>query len=90
MELTREIYWNVGHDAGTLLPMYLLTFASVAVLVSAFMKRIKVYKQGRPVERLDHLPERIFNLVKSVFLQSKVVLVKGPGLAHGFFFWGFF
>jgi Fe-S oxidoreductase/nitrate reductase gamma subunit len=90
MELTREIYWNVGHGAGTLLPMYLLTFASIAVLVSAFMKRIKVYKQGQPAERLDLLPKRILNLAKSVFLQSKVVLVKGPGLAHGFFFWGFF
>ena len=90
MEFTREIYWNVGHGAGTLLPMYLLTFASIAVLVSAFMKRVKVYKQGQSIDRLDQLPARIFNLIKSVLLQSKVVLVKGPGLAHGFFFWGFF
>jgi len=90
MEFTREIYWNVGHGAGTLLPMYLLTFASIAVLVSAFMKRVKVYKQGQSIDRLDQLPARILNLIKSVLLQSKVVLVKGPGLAHGFFFWGFF
>ncbi len=90
MEISREIYWNVGHGVGTLLPMYLLTFAAIAVLASAFMRRIKVYKQGQPVDRLDQLPIRITNLAKNVLLQSKVTLVKGPGLVHGLFFWGFF
>ncbi len=90
MEFSREIYWNVGHGVGTLLPMYLLTIASIAVLVSAFMKRVKVYKQGQSVDRLDQMPVRILNLVKNVLLQSKVLWVKGPGLAHGLFFWGFF
>ena len=90
MEFTREIYWNVGHGVTTLLPMYLLTLASIAVLVNAFMKRIKVYKQGQAVDRLDQLPVRIINLAKGVLLQSKVIRVKGPGLAHGLFFWGFF
>ena len=90
MEFTREIYWNVGHGVTTLLPMYLLTLASIAVLVNAFMKRVKVYKQGQAVDRLDQLPLRIINLAKGVLLQSKVLRVKGPGLAHGLFFWGFF
>ena len=90
MEFSREIYWNVGHGVGTLLPMYLLTIASIAVLVSAFMKRVKVYKQGQSIDRLDQLPVRILNLIKNVLLQSKVLWVKGPGLAHGLFFWGFF
>ena len=90
MEFSREIYWNVGHGVGTLLPMYLLTLASIAVLVSAFMKRVKVYKQGQSIDRLDQLPVRILNLIKNVLLQSKVLWVKGPGLAHGLFFWGFF
>ncbi len=90
MELSREIYWNVGHGVTTLLPMYLLTFASIAVLVSAFMKRIKVYKQGQSVDRLDQRPLRIGNMVRNMLLQSKVLRVKGPGLAHGLFFWGFF
>jgi Fe-S oxidoreductase/nitrate reductase gamma subunit len=90
MEFSREIYWNVGHGVGTLLPMYLLTITSIAVLVSAFMKRVKVYKQGQSIDRLDQLPVRILNLIKNVLLQSKVLWVKGPGLAHGLFFWGFF
>jgi Fe-S oxidoreductase/nitrate reductase gamma subunit len=90
MEFSREIYWNVGHEVSTLLPMYLLTIASIAILISAFMKRVKVYKQGQSVDRLDQLPVRILNLIKNVLLQSKVLWVKGPGLAHGLFFWGFF
>jgi Fe-S oxidoreductase/nitrate reductase gamma subunit len=90
MELTREIYWNVGHGAGTLLPMYLLTIASLAILVSAFLRRVKVYKQGQPLDRLDQLPVRITNLIKNVLLQSKVIRAHGPGMAHGLFFWGFF
>ncbi|TYO95268.1 hypothetical protein EDC39_12032, partial [Geothermobacter ehrlichii] len=31
MELTREIYWNVGHSV--LIPMYLLVAAAIGVLV---------------------------------------------------------
>ena len=90
MEFTREIYWNVGHGVSTLLPMYLLTLAAIAVLVKGFMARLKVYKQGQPTARLDQLPRRIANMGKGVLLQSKVLQVKGPGIAHSLFFWGFF
>jgi Fe-S oxidoreductase/nitrate reductase gamma subunit len=70
--------------------MYLLTCAAIAVLVNAFMTRIKTYRQGQALDRLDQLPRRMLRLVKSVLLQSKVTRSKGPGLAHGLFFWGFF
>ncbi len=90
MELTREIYWNVGHGVNTLLPMYLLTVAAIAVLIYKFKERIKIYKQGQALNRSDQLPLRISGMIKSVLLQSKVLKVKGPGLAHSLFFWGFF
>jgi len=90
MEMTREIYWNIGHGAGTLVPMYLLTLAALGVLVYGFLQRRNVYQQGKPLNRLDQLPIRIGILVKNVLLQSKVLRVKGPGFAHGLFFWGFF
>ncbi len=90
MELTREIYWNIGHGATTLVPMYLLTIAAMVVLVKAFLGRVKVYKQGRGLDRLDQLPVRISNLIRNVLLQTKVMRVKGPGIAHSLFFWGFF
>ncbi len=90
MEYTREIYWNVGHGAATLVPMYLLSFAALAILVYVFSRRIKIYKQGKPLNRTDQLPQRISGMIKNVLLQSKVLKVRGPGLAHALFFWGFF
>jgi len=90
MEFTREIYWNVGHGATTLVPMYLLTLAAFALFVNEAWKRIEVYRQGLPLNRLDNLPVRILSMVKTMLLQTKVLNVRGPGLAHALFFWGFF
>ncbi len=90
MELTREIYWNVGHGLTTLVPMYLLTLVAVALLLHGFRARVKVYRQGKTAPRTDQLAVRIPAMLKSVLLQSKVARVKGPGLAHALFFGGFF
>ncbi len=90
MEYTREIYWNVGHGAATLVPMYLLSFVAAAVLVYVFLQRVKVYKQGQAVDRTDQLPLRVTTMLKNVLLQSRVLSVRGPGVTHALFFWGFF
>lgn len=90
MEFTREIYWNVGHGAGTLVPMYLLVIAAVAVVVKMFLERRAVYRQGQPLVRTDDLGPRIKEMLANVLLQKKVTRVKIPGLFHGLFFWGFF
>jgi len=90
MEFTREIYWNVGHGALTLVPMYLLAIAAVTMLVKGFLKRIAVYKQGQPLDRTDNLGGRIGEMVQNVLLQKKVTRVAWPGIFHGLFFWGFF
>lgn len=90
MEFTREIYWNVGHGAGTLVPMYLLVIAAITVLVRAFLKRRDVYRLGLPLERTDRLGTRISEMLGNVLLQKKVMNVKIPGMFHGSFFWGFF
>ena len=90
MEFTREIYWNVGHGAATLVPMYLLFIIALAILVYGFRQRIAVYRQGLPLDRTDHLGERVVEMLKDVLLQKKVIHVVWPGLLHGLFFWGFF
>jgi Fe-S oxidoreductase/nitrate reductase gamma subunit len=89
MEASREIYWNIGHHAATLVPMYLLAIAATAVLVHGFVKRLKVYRQGKPLKRTDHPAERLAAAIKGAILQGKVIRVRWPGLAHGIFFWGF-
>jgi len=87
MELTREIYWNVGH--GVLVPMYLLALAACGVLGWGFWQRIRVYRQGRPLDRRDALPERVRFALAQVFSQRAVLRVPGAGSAHGLFFFAF-
>jgi nitrate reductase gamma subunit/ferredoxin len=89
MEATRELYWNIGHGAAVLIPMYLLTFAALGFLVWSGWRRLSLYRQGKPLQRTDQGAVRLGHLVKNVLWQSKVLQVKGPGFAHGLFFWSF-
>lgn len=87
MEATREIYWNVGH--GVLWGMYFFAFLAMGICAWGFWKRLPVYRQGKPLSRLDRLPERIVLLVKGVLAQSQVLRVLDPGSLHALFFWSF-
>ncbi len=89
MEFTREIYWNVGHGALTLVPMYLLAAIAIGLLVRGALQRIPLYKQGLPLNRTDQVGRRIVIMLENVLLQKKVTRVPWPGLLHGLFFWGF-
>ncbi len=89
MEFTREIYWNVGHGALTLVPMYLLAAIAIGLLVRGAWQRIPLYKQGLPLNRTDQMGRRIAIMLENVLLQKKVTRVPWPGLLHGLFFWGF-
>ncbi|MFH0781190.1 MAG: heterodisulfide reductase-related iron-sulfur binding cluster [Pseudomonadota bacterium] len=90
MEFTREIYWNIGHGPATLVPMYLLAALSLGVLVFGVFRRLKIYRLGRPVQRMDQPLARLGEMLRTMLLQTKVLRVAGPGLAHALFFWGFF
>jgi len=87
MELTREIYWNVGH--GVLIPMYLLALAAFIVAGWGIRKRLRVYRQGRPLWRPVAPGARIGALLQSALGQVRVLRVAGAGTAHALFFWGF-
>ena len=87
MEATREIYWNVGH--GVVLPMYFFALVSFAIFGYGFYRRLHGYRIGKPLDRLDQLPRRIFLLLRGMLSQSKVLRVLEPGSLHAMFFWGF-
>jgi Fe-S oxidoreductase/nitrate reductase gamma subunit len=87
MEATREIYWNVGH--GVIGPMYFFAFIAIVVFLYGFSRRFATYKQGKALNRLDRLPQRISLLLKNTFAQTQVLRVFGPGSLHALFFWGF-
>jgi len=87
MEATREIYWNVG--PGVALPMYLLAAAAIAVMLYGFYRLWRVWRQGRALVRRRPFWPRLWHLVSAALDQKQVLRVKGPGIPHAVFFWGF-
>ncbi|OGR29622.1 MAG: electron transporter [Desulfuromonadales bacterium GWD2_61_12] len=88
MEMTREIYWNVGH--GVIVPMYLLVAAALAVLFWGMWRRHQVWRRGqRLVVRNDDLAGRLRRALIEVLSQRQLLRVHGAGDMHALFFWGF-
>ncbi len=87
MEATREIYWNVNH--GLIWVMYLFAFLAVGACGVGFWKRLPMYRQAKPLERLDRLALRIKLMLQGALTQAKVLRVPEPGTLHALFFWGF-
>ncbi len=86
MEITREFYWNVGH--GVVIPMYILVAITMAVLIYGFVRRVRIYRQGKRLRRLDQPLRRLVRLVGRGFAQLRVMIVKAPGIVHALQFWG--
>ena len=89
MEYTREIYWNIGQTPGILFPMYLLAAAALVFLGYQFSQRLKVYRQGKALNRFDQWPTRLLYMLRGTLLQTRVLYQRLPGTAHALFFWGF-
>lgn len=87
MEATREIYWNIGH--GVVIPMYILALAAFGVMAWGFRQRLRVWRQGKALNRFDRCGRRVKRLITEVFSQNKVLRVKDGGIFHALFFWGF-
>ena len=90
MQFTREIYWNVGHGAATLIPMYAIFAVAFILFLLGFLARVKVYKQGMSLDRTDNIGIRILVMCKILFFQTRVRRSKVAGTAHALFFWAFF
>jgi len=70
--------------------MYFFVVICFAVFGYGFYRRFPMYRLGKPLDRLDQLPRRIYLLLRDTFTQSKVLRVPEPGSLHALFFWGFF
>jgi len=89
MEISREIYWNVGHGAVTLVPMYFLALTAIVIMALGFLKRLELYRQGKSANRFDAPQARALQALKLIVSQKKVINQPFPGLFHALFFWGF-
>ena len=84
--MSREFLWNVGH--GVLLPMYTIFVITSLIFLYAFYRRWRIYRLGKPLNRLDHIIQRVIRYLKRAFAQLRVLLVRLPGITHAFLFWG--
>ena len=88
MEITREIFWNVG-SAARILP-YVLGFIVLVIFAYGLIRRIRLWRIGKPENRLDHIFKRIGSLFSFGFLHRRTIKELYPGIMHLFLFWGFF
>ena len=79
---------------GGVLPGAIFFYGLIVVALALFARRVVYLAQlvfkARPVQRLDHLPRRIRNVI--VFVLAQLRLIGGdfwPGLMHATIFWGF-
>ena len=83
---TREIYWNI--IAGPII--YLMALIAAVFLGYGIWRRVQLWRLGRPENRLDRIPHRIWGLVSEVLGHRKQLRDIYPGLMHLFIFYGFF
>jgi Fe-S oxidoreductase/nitrate reductase gamma subunit len=87
MEITREIFWNVG--SWVRWPVYALGLIAILIFVFGLVKRIRLWKIGKPENRIDQLSRRICSVLSYGFLHKRILKEFYPGIMHLFIFWGF-
>jgi Fe-S oxidoreductase len=75
------------------IPYYPLIVVPVAVAVALFWRRaghhLAVLRAGRPLDRFDRVPARIWSVIVYVIGQKRLLNDLGPGVMHAAIFWGF-
>ncbi|HEX9916387.1 MAG TPA: heterodisulfide reductase-related iron-sulfur binding cluster [candidate division Zixibacteria bacterium] len=87
MEITREIFWNVG--AGIRIIIYILAIIPLLFLIWGIYKKIKLWRIGKPEKKFDKIGKRILSFVSFGFFHQRFFRDLYPGLMHFFIFWGF-
>lgn len=87
MEISREIFWNVGN--WTRWPVYGLGLVVIVIFVLGLIKRIRLWKIGKQENRTDQITRRIFSFLKFGLLHGRILKEPFPGITHFLLFWGF-
>ncbi|MGE5578103.1 MAG: heterodisulfide reductase-related iron-sulfur binding cluster [Syntrophothermus sp.] len=82
---TRQVYWNIaGH-----LFMYLFMVIALGIFAYGIVKRYRLWRLGKPENRIDHVGKRIWSLLVYGLGQKRVLREGYAGLMHVLIFWGF-
>ncbi|MFQ5924433.1 MAG: heterodisulfide reductase-related iron-sulfur binding cluster [Dehalococcoidia bacterium] len=86
---TREVLWNIGHYVYIL---YFLLIPLAIVLAYAVNKRYRLWRLGKPDNRLDNLGQRIWSFVVTgivdVLIHRRFLREPYPGMIHFLIFAG--
>jgi Fe-S oxidoreductase/nitrate reductase gamma subunit len=83
----RDTFWNVPAWAQSAL--YVGGFVAIAILAYGIWQRVRLWRQGLPENRIDHIPERVMLVVRHALGQARVLSQAYPGVMHAIMFWGF-
>ena len=87
MEVTREIFWNVG--SGVRWPVYGLGLIVIIIFIYGLTKHIRLWRMGKPENRLDNISKRVGSLFLFGLFHKRILKEPYPGITHLFLFWGF-
>ncbi len=87
MEITREIFWNVG--SWVRWPVYGLGLLAIIIFILGLIKRMRLWRIGKPEIRNDHIFKRIGTVLTYGLLHKRILKEPYPGIMHLFIFWGF-
>ncbi|UCB53233.1 MAG: respiratory nitrate reductase subunit gamma, partial [Candidatus Zixiibacteriota bacterium] len=87
MEITREIFWNVG--TWVRWPVYVLGLIVIIIFVRGLVKRVRIWKIGKPENRTDKIGKRIASILSFGLFHKRILREWYPGITHLFLFWGF-
>jgi len=85
MEPTREIYWNIVGGA----LIYLFAAAAVAFFAWGVLRRIRLWRLGRPGARRDRVGERVRGLLVELVCQPRLRRRPGTAFWHLLILYGF-
>jgi len=83
----RDTFWNIPPWA--VVAVYVGGAIALAVFAWGVYRRIRLWRQGGPEVRWDHVPARVARLWREVFLQARILSQPYPGIMHATMFWGF-
>jgi nitrate reductase gamma subunit len=68
---------------------WILVILCGVLVVYGLWRRVRLWRMGRPADRLDHLGERFRSLLLYGLGQRRILAQAYPGLMHGLIFYGF-
>src|SRR5437016_3848856 len=83
----RDTFWNI--PAWAQIALYAGGIIALAIFAYGLWQRTRLWRAGRPEDRLDRIPDRVKLVAKHALGQVRTLSQAYPGVMHAIMFWGF-